>query len=39
MIWLRRIVLIQAVYYFLTALWPIVSIDTFMMITGPKTDV
>ena len=37
--WLRRILFLQSIYYFVTALWPIVSIGTFMMVTGPKTDV
>jgi len=37
--WLRRILFVQSIYYFVTALWPIVSIGTFMMVTGPKTDV
>jgi len=35
----RDIILIQSIYYFITALWPIVSVGTFMMVTGPKTDV
>jgi len=30
--------LIQGVYYLLTGLWPLVSIETFQMVTGPKTD-
>jgi len=34
----HRIVLVQGVYYFLTGVWPLVSIDTFQMVTGPKTD-
>jgi len=29
---------VQGVYYLLTGLWPLVSIDTFQMVTGPKTD-
>src|SRR2546421_8711593 len=28
----------QAVYYALTGLWPLVSIRSFMAVTGPKTD-
>src|SRR5437870_1560967 len=35
---LHWIVLVQGVYYFLTGVWPLVSIDTFQMVTGPKTD-
>jgi len=35
-----RIVLwIQSIYYFLTALWAIIDINSFMWVTGPKTDV
>ncbi|MGV3560522.1 hypothetical protein [Larkinella arboricola] len=29
---------VQAVYYVLTGIWPILSIDTFQRVTGPKTD-
>src|SRR4051812_6931646 len=28
----------QGVYYLLTGLWPLVSIETFQLVTGPKTD-
>jgi ABC-type nickel/cobalt efflux system permease component RcnA len=28
----------QGAYYFLTGVWPLVSIETFQMVTGPKTD-
>ena len=28
----------QGVYFFLTGVWPIVSISTFLKVTGPKTD-
>ena len=34
-----RIFLIQAVYYFITGLWPVVDIASFMKVTGPKTDI
>jgi hypothetical protein len=37
-VWLRRIILVQSVYYLTTALWPLVSIESFMRLTGPKTD-
>jgi hypothetical protein len=30
--------LAQGLYYFTTGLWPLVSIRTFQMVTGPKTD-
>ena len=29
---------VQGVYYLVTGVWPLVSIDTFQMVTGPKTD-
>jgi hypothetical protein len=35
---MRIIVLLQALYYLLTGLWPIFSIATFEAVTGPKTD-
>lgn len=28
----------QGLYYLLTAVWPIVHIDSFLAVTGPKTD-
>lgn len=34
----RPVLLVQGVYYLLTGVWPLVSIDTFQMVTGPKTD-
>lgn len=30
---------IQAIYYLLTGAWPVIDINTFMMVTGPKTDI
>jgi hypothetical protein len=30
--------LVQGVYFLLTGLWPLVSIDTFQAVTGPKHD-
>ena len=30
--------LFQGLYYLLTGLWPLISIETFQMVTGPKTD-
>jgi hypothetical protein len=35
---LRKIALIQGVFYLLTGLWPIVHIESFLVVTGPKTD-
>jgi hypothetical protein len=36
---LARVLLwVQGSYYLLTGIWPLVSIRTFQMVTGPKTD-
>jgi hypothetical protein len=35
---MRLILLIQGIYYVLTGIWPLVSMRTFEMVTGPKTD-
>ena len=35
---MRIIVILQAVYYLITGLWPVIDIDTFQDVTGPKTD-
>jgi hypothetical protein len=29
---------VQGIYFLLTGLWPLVSIETFQMVTGKKTD-
>src|SRR5436853_1697295 len=29
---------VQGVYYFVTGVWPLASVETFQMITGRKTD-
>ena len=29
---------VQGIYYLVTGVWPLVSIETFQMVTGPKTD-
>jgi hypothetical protein len=29
----------QAIYTFLTGVWPILDIESFMLVTGPKTDI
>ena|SRR5829696_2826929 len=34
-----RIYLIQGIYYLITGLWPVVDITSFMLVTGPKTDI
>jgi len=33
------IAFIQGIYYFLTGVWGIVDIESFMMVTGPKVDI
>jgi hypothetical protein len=33
-----HIALVQAVYYLVTGVWPLVSMYTFQLVTGPKTD-
>ncbi len=33
-----RLALCQSVYYVITGVWPLFSIRTFEMVTGPKTD-
>jgi hypothetical protein len=30
--------LVEGIYYAVTGIWPLVSIRTFMKVTGPKTD-
>ncbi|QXE90311.1 hypothetical protein KP001_18155 [Geomonas subterranea] len=34
----QAVALVQGAYFLITGLWPIFSITTFMMVTGPKTD-
>jgi hypothetical protein len=34
----RAILIIQGIYYLITGIWPLVSLDTFEAVTGPKTD-
>ena len=29
---------VQGIYFLITGVWPLVSIDTFQRVTGPKTD-
>lgn len=31
--------LVQGIYFFITGVWPLVSIKTFLLVTGPKTDI
>jgi hypothetical protein len=35
----RVLALVQGVYFFLTGVWPILHIRSFMAVTGPKHDV
>jgi hypothetical protein len=32
------VALVQGIYFFITGIWPILSIQTFLLVTGPKTD-
>lgn len=34
----RFVLSVQSFYYLLTGLWPLVHIQSFMAVTGPKTD-
>ena len=36
---MRLLLWIQTIYYLVTAIWPIVHIESFMDVTGPKTDI
>jgi NADH:ubiquinone oxidoreductase subunit K len=31
--------LVQGIIYLVTGIWPLVSIETFQLVTGPKTDI
>ena len=35
----RLTLYIQTIYYLITAVWALVDIDSFMKVTGPKTDI
>jgi len=32
------VALVQGIYFLITGVWPIISMKTFLLITGPKTD-
>ena len=32
------VALVQGIYFFVTGVWPLISMKTFLKITGPKTD-
>ncbi len=36
--WVTMLLWVQGLYYLATAVWPMVSIQTFQLITGQKTD-
>jgi hypothetical protein len=35
---MRYLLVFQGIYYLVTGVWPLLSIDTFEALTGPKTD-
>jgi hypothetical protein len=35
----RHVAGVQGIFYFITGIWPLLSISTFMAVTGPKTDI
>lgn len=35
---LRLICVAQGLYYLITGIWPLLSMETFLLVTGPKTD-
>jgi hypothetical protein len=35
---LPKIALIQGLYFLVTGLWPIIHIESFLIVTGPKVD-
>ena len=36
---LRILLWLQVIYTFITAIWPIIHIESFMAVTGPKNDI
>jgi hypothetical protein len=36
---IRVLLWTQSIYTFITAIWPILDIESFMIVTGPKTDI
>lgn len=36
---IRKTLLFQGCYFLITGLWPLISIASFMAVTGPKTDI
>jgi hypothetical protein len=37
-LWLTGLLWLQGLYYLATGIWPLVSIETFLIVTGPKND-
>jgi hypothetical protein len=37
-VWRRRVLSVQAVYYVVTGIWPLIHLPSFEAVTGPKTD-
>ena len=35
---LRKLALIQGIFYVVTGLWPLIHMPSFLQVTGPKTD-
>jgi hypothetical protein len=35
---MQLLLITQAIYYLVTGLWALIDIDSFMAVTGPKTD-
>lgn len=33
-----KVALVQVVYFLITGIWPLLSMKTFLLFTGPKTD-
>lgn len=33
-----RVAFVQGIYFLITGIWPLLSMKTFLLITGPKTD-
>ena len=34
----KSLLKVQGIYYLITGIWPLVSMKTFLIVTGPKTD-
>jgi hypothetical protein len=36
--WFTGLLWVQGLYYLVTGVWPLLSMETFQLVTGPKTD-